>query len=94
MTDAQKGRIVSGLQGVHKLLSLNTSLKEAHRYTSENITVAMTHLDITPRRFRLENDEEMLVSEFAVNEINWLLNDSVLYTMDILANNIKLVKLD
>ena len=94
MTDAEKGRIVSGLQGVHKLLSLNASLKEAQRHTSGNISVAMTYLDITPRGYTLEKDEEMRVSEFAVSEINWLLNDSILYTMDILTNNIKLVKLD
>jgi hypothetical protein len=94
MTDAEKGRIVSGLQGVHKLLHLNSSLMEAQRYTSENLSMAMTHLDITPRGYTLQKDEEMRVSEFAVSEINWLLNNSILYTMDILTNNIKLVKLD
>ena len=41
MTDVEKGRIVSGLQGVHKLLSLNSSLMEAQRLTSANLSVAM-----------------------------------------------------
>ena len=94
MTDAEKGRIVSGLQGVHKLLSLNSSLKEAQRHTSGNISVAMAYLDITPRGYTLEKDEEIQVNEFVVNEINWLLNDSILYTMDLLTDNIKLVKWD
>ena len=93
MTDAQKGRIVSGLQGVHKLLSLNSSLMEAQRLTSANLSVAMGLLE-KPRWFREQKDEEIQVNEFVVNEINWLLNDSILYTMDILTNNIKLVKLD
>ena len=91
MTDAEKGRIVSGLQGVHKLLSLNASLKEAQRLTSYNLSVAMDLLD-KPRWFREKKDEEIEVNEFVVNEINWLLNNSILYTMELLTNNIKLVK--
>ena len=94
MTIAVKIRIASGLQGVHKLLSLNASLKEVQHHTSINVSTAMTHLDITPRGYTLQKDEEMRVSEFAVSEINWLLNNSILYTMDILTNNIKLVKFD
>ena len=91
MTDAEKGRIVSGLQGVHKLLSLNASLKEAQRLTSYNLSVAMDLLD-KPRWFIEQKDEEIEVNEFVVNEINWLLNNSILYTMELLTNNIKLVK--
>ncbi len=91
MTDAEKGRIVSGLQGVHNLLSLNASLKEAQRLTSYNLSVAMDLLD-KPRWFREKKDEEIEVNEFVVNEINWLLNNSILYTMELLTNNIKLVK--
>ena len=93
MTDAEKGRIVSGLQGVQKLLSLNSSLNEAQRLTSVNLSVAMGLLK-KPRWFKQQIDEEIQLSEFVVNEINWLLNDSILYTMDLLTNNIKLVKLD
>ena len=63
MTDAEKGRIVSGLQGVHKLLSLNASLKEAQRYTSENLSMAMTHLDITPRGYTLQNVPIFFISK-------------------------------
>ena len=91
MTDAEKGRIVSGLQGVHKLLSLNASLKEAQRLTSYNLSLAMDLLE-KPRWLREEKDEEIEVNEFVVNEINWLLNNSILYTMELLTNNIKLVK--
>ena len=91
MTDAQKGRIVSGLQGVHNLLSLNASLKEAQRLTSLNLSVAMDLLE-KPRWFREQKDEEIEVSEFVVSEINWLLNNSILYTIELLTNNIKLVK--
>ncbi len=91
MTDAEKGRIVSGLQGVHNLLSLNASLKEAQRLTSYNRSVAMDLLE-KPRWFREQKDEEIEVNEFVVNEINWLLNNSILYTMELLTNNIKLVK--
>ena len=91
MTDAEKGRIVSGLQGVHKLLSLNASLKEAQRLTSLNLSVAMDLLE-KPRWLREQKDEEIEVNEFVVNEINWLLNNSILYTMELLTNNIKLVK--
>ncbi len=91
MTDAEKGRIVSGLQGVHKLLSLNASLKEAQRLTSLNLSVAMDLLE-KPRWLREEKDEEIEVNEFVVSEINWLLNNSILYTIELLTNNIKLVK--
>ena len=91
MTDAEKGRIVSGLQGVHKLLSLNASLKEAQRLTSYNLSVAMDLLE-KPRWLREEKDEEIEVNEFVVSEINWLLNNSILYTIELLTNNIKLVK--
>jgi hypothetical protein len=91
MTDAEKGRIVSGLQGVHNLLSLNASLKEAQRLTSLNLSVAMDLLE-KPRWLREEKDEEIEVNEFVVSEINWLLNNSILYTMELLTNNIKLVK--
>ena len=91
MTDAEKGRIVSGLQGVHNLLSLNASLKEAQRLTSYNLSVAMDLLE-KPRWLREQKDEEIEVNEFVVNEINWLLNNSILYTMELLTNNIKLVK--
>jgi hypothetical protein len=66
---------------------------EAQRLTSSNLSVAMGLLE-KPRWFREQKDEEIQVNEFVVNEINWLLNDSILYTMDILTNNIKLVKLD
>ena len=91
MTDAEKGRIVSGLQGVHNLLSLNASLKEAQRLTSLNLSVAMDLLE-KPRWCREEKDDEIEVSEFVVSEINWLLNNSILYTIELLTNNIKLVK--
>ena len=91
MTDAEKGHIVSGLQGVHNLLSLNASLKEAQRLTSYNLSVAMDLLE-KPRWFREQKDEEIEVNEFVVNEINWLRNNSILYTMELLTNNIKLVK--
>ena len=91
MTDAEKDRIVSGLQGVHKLLSLNASLKEAQRLTSLNLSVAMDLLE-KPRWLREEKDEEIEVNEFVVSEINWLLNNSILYTIELLTNNIKLVK--
>ena len=91
MTDAEKGRIVSGLQGVHNLLSLNASLKEAQRLTSLNLSLVMDLLE-KPRWCREQKDEEIEVSEFVVSEINWLLNNSILYTMELLTNNIKLVK--
>ncbi|MDP7445576.1 MAG: hypothetical protein QGF64_07965, partial [Candidatus Poseidoniia archaeon] len=73
------------------LLSLNASLKEAQRLTSLNLSVAMDLLE-KPRWLREQKDEEIEVNEFVVNEINWLLNDSILYTMELLTNNIKLVK--
>jgi hypothetical protein len=45
-----------------------------------------------PRWCREQKDEEIEVNEFVVSEINWLLNNSILYTIELLTNNIKLVK--